>query len=232
MKKYYLHENNSQKGPFSYEELKSLNISTETFVWFDGLKTWQKASEIPELKDLFISIPPPFNPMREPSLTIPPPIYTETKPLEKTKSGNLYTILITLIILGIAAYLLYINNIPAPYSSTGVSNYTEKVQSLEETEKLEPAKFLTTTGTYRPNLLGNKFKVKIIVTNNAKTATFKDPVVRVTFLSKTNSVLRTEDFTFYEIFPPGSTKAINQKFQVIENMEKLDWMVVSAGTIN
>jgi hypothetical protein len=133
--------------------------------------------------------------------------------------------------LGLAGYLIYVNNKPKPYSGSGVSNFTEKVQSLEDTEKSQPAKFLTASGTYRPNLLGNKFKVAIYVINNAKTATFKDPVIRVSFLSKTNSLLKTEDFTLYEVIGPGQSKTINKKFDVFNDLVKLGWDVVSAKSV-
>lgn len=60
MKKYYIIINNKQEGPFAIEELKS-KINLETFVWYEGLEKWIKAKEIPELKNVFVQSPPPFN---------------------------------------------------------------------------------------------------------------------------------------------------------------------------
>ncbi len=61
MKKYYLHDGISQQGPHDLYELKSKNILPDTPVWFDTLKGWTPAGRIDELKELFTSVPPPFN---------------------------------------------------------------------------------------------------------------------------------------------------------------------------
>ena len=60
IKKYYIYKDNQQKGPYSFEELKDLNISRDTMIWYEGLETWIKALEVEELKEIFKSIPPPI----------------------------------------------------------------------------------------------------------------------------------------------------------------------------
>lgn len=47
---YYL-DGSAKKGPYSKEELKELNLNTETLVYSDKWKNWQKIKEIPELLD-------------------------------------------------------------------------------------------------------------------------------------------------------------------------------------
>lgn len=65
MKTYYYSINNKQIGPVSFEELRG-KIKPDTKIWFEGLSDWKKASEIPELNDLYIKstqngkIPPPL----------------------------------------------------------------------------------------------------------------------------------------------------------------------------
>ena len=61
MKKYYLHSNNETFGPFDLEELKARNVTEKTPVWFVGMEHWKTAGEIPELKSLFLAIPPPIS---------------------------------------------------------------------------------------------------------------------------------------------------------------------------
>lgn len=45
---YYL-EGIEKKGPFSKQELKDLNLNTETLVYSDEWKSWQKIKELPDL---------------------------------------------------------------------------------------------------------------------------------------------------------------------------------------
>ena len=60
MQKYFIHKDNKPHGPFSIEELKSENITSDSMIWFEGAEDWQKASEIKELNELIKSIPPPL----------------------------------------------------------------------------------------------------------------------------------------------------------------------------
>lgn len=56
MRKYYLCKGEDNFGPFSFEELKSYDITGETMVWFIGLDSWTMAKDVPELKPLFSSV--------------------------------------------------------------------------------------------------------------------------------------------------------------------------------
>ncbi|MBK7799827.1 MAG: DUF4339 domain-containing protein [Saprospiraceae bacterium] len=60
MKKYFYIKNEKELGPFDLEELKSEKIKRDTLVWFQGIKDWTKASNVPELDELFIYLPPPL----------------------------------------------------------------------------------------------------------------------------------------------------------------------------
>jgi TonB family protein len=53
MKKYFLHINEQTTGPFSPDELRTMNITSSTKVWFEGLDGWKNAGKIPELNYLF-----------------------------------------------------------------------------------------------------------------------------------------------------------------------------------
>tara|TARA_B100000676_G_C17624151_1_gene603208 strand:+ start:23 stop:541 length:519 start_codon:yes stop_codon:yes gene_type:complete len=60
MKKYFYIKEGVRSGPFDLEDLKSEEVKRETLVWFQGIKDWKKASEIKELDELFIHVPPPL----------------------------------------------------------------------------------------------------------------------------------------------------------------------------
>ncbi len=50
---YYVVINDEQQGPFSIEELAQMGITPETEVWTDGMDDWVKATDVPELRNLF-----------------------------------------------------------------------------------------------------------------------------------------------------------------------------------
>lgn len=51
---YYIVVNDQQQGPFSKEDLRVRNISRDTLVWRAGMPDWVKATDLPELSDIFI----------------------------------------------------------------------------------------------------------------------------------------------------------------------------------
>ena len=69
MKEYYYEEKGEQKGPVSLEGLKGRVVS-DTRIWREGLQDWVEAKNLPELKDLLISVPPLLN-RNTPPLLIP-----------------------------------------------------------------------------------------------------------------------------------------------------------------
>jgi hypothetical protein len=60
MKAYFLHDGNQKTGPFTFEELQQKGVEASSLIWFDGLSTWTKAGEIPELSELLLKSPPPL----------------------------------------------------------------------------------------------------------------------------------------------------------------------------
>ncbi|MDQ3112095.1 MAG: DUF4339 domain-containing protein [Bacteroidota bacterium] len=55
MKKYFIHINGSNVGPYSFEDLRSMRIQKTTPVWYDGLGNWKDAGDVSELRALFSS---------------------------------------------------------------------------------------------------------------------------------------------------------------------------------
>lgn len=76
MQKYFLNDGSGQQGPFSLEELKDKNLLPTTPIWYDGLEKWTTAGELPELKDILVHMPPPFEASKpavtETPVTTPP----------------------------------------------------------------------------------------------------------------------------------------------------------------
>lgn len=59
---YYVAVNNQPTGPFDKNTLSQMAISgtltKESLVWKNGMNNWEKASNVKELTDLFVQIPP------------------------------------------------------------------------------------------------------------------------------------------------------------------------------
>ncbi|RTY86176.1 DUF4339 domain-containing protein [Flavobacterium sp. RSP15] len=60
MIKFYVLDNNQQKGPFSENELKSMLLTNDTLVWREEMENWDYAKNIEELKIFINSTPPPI----------------------------------------------------------------------------------------------------------------------------------------------------------------------------
>ncbi|MDE6076772.1 MAG: DUF4339 domain-containing protein, partial [Muribaculaceae bacterium] len=49
---YYLIINETQRGPFAFEQLAAQGLNPDMLVWRAGLPDWTRASELPELFEL------------------------------------------------------------------------------------------------------------------------------------------------------------------------------------
>ena len=63
-KKYFIAEDDEQKGPFSFNELKEMGISKTTLIWKEGFDDWSEAGKIEKLQSL-LKITPPKLPKSE-----------------------------------------------------------------------------------------------------------------------------------------------------------------------
>lgn len=63
---YYVHLNGEQKGPFTLDQLRDIEIKEETMVWRSDLPNWVAAATLEELRPFFIVPPQPVVPPIEP----------------------------------------------------------------------------------------------------------------------------------------------------------------------
>jgi hypothetical protein len=126
-------------------------------------------------------------------------------------------------ILGYYAFNTYQSNASAP-------SYQNQVQRVEDIERQDPLKFLKVSGNYNENFWGNKYKINCTIENLATVAQYKDVTIRITYFTKTNSVLATEDRTFYEYFPPTSSKDVQMKVPTYYNANRIELSIVQAKT--
>ncbi len=239
MKKFYLHNGEEQQGPFDIEELKT-KISKDTPIWHEGLSDWTTADNIDELSGFFKkTTPPPFK-----TKQLPPSINKQTEQSKTNKStsaalvlkkksnvGKNVVIVAVVLFVVFGGYSIFNNTNSDDGFGTGDDTYQEKVMTVEEIERATPTDFLSATGKYSLNFWGDKFKVKVIITNKATVATYKDALIRITYYSKTETSLGSKDYTIYEIFPPTSTKTVELKIDNFKDVSSLGWDVIQATAI-
>lgn len=154
-----------------------------------------------------------------------PPRNTNT---HKNRRNILTAIFVSsIVLLGVYFAIPFINNFIEEKNDAGES-YHKKVMTIEETERSQPTKFLSSSGTYKENFWGDKFKINCRITNSATVATYKDAVIKVTYYTKTKTVLGSNNFTIYETFPPNSTKTIDIEVESYKNVNSIGWEVINA----
>jgi len=224
MKKYYLHNGTEQDGPFYISQLKKKGITRETEVWYEGLSDWTKADQIEELKELFEQSPPQIPPIKQQETEQTDQI--DTKPKKSFLGKNLIKLgLIAIGILGVFAFFfMFTTNSP----KSDPSNYQKPKMTIEETENSNPKQFLSVEGEYNESFWGNKFKVKGIITNRASKADYKDIIIQIKYYSKTKSVIGSEEYTIYEVFPPNQEKAFKLDAEKYKDVASIKLNIIGA----
>ena len=100
MKIYYVHNGSEQEGPFTLNELRTKNLTTDTPIWYEGLSGWTIAEKVYELKDMFstsVQVPDGV------AQTFPPDFYSETKKRSPRKIVFYVFLILIIIIIGFVA---------------------------------------------------------------------------------------------------------------------------------
>ncbi len=227
MKKYYLHDGSNQLGPFDIDDLKNRNVIKSTPVWYEGLSDWTTADQIEALRDIFSkATPPPFSSA--------PSVPTQVMPKKKNSVGTF------LQLLGVAGAILIVTMVVKANMGDGdnvqpetvTQTNEEKVMTVEEIERSEPTKFLTAEGKYNENFWGDKIRLRGIIRSTATVASFKDVVLRVTYLTKTKTKLGSNDHNIYDNFPPHSEVKFDLKVDNYKDVNSIECDVVQATAIN
>jgi hypothetical protein len=109
----------------------------------------------------------------------------------------------------------------------GDKNYENSKESIEKIEQKNPVKFITVEGEKKKNLIGQTV-VNADVHNNAKMVTYKDVDVKISFYSKTGTVLEEDHETVYENIAPGTSVHFKSKFFTPKGTDSISFKVVEA----
>lgn len=110
--------------------------------------------------------------------------------------------------------------------------YQEQKMSIEEMESANPVQFLTADGKYNESFWGTELKIDGKISNTATVASYKDVVLKVTFYSKTNSVIGKKEYTIYEIIPPNRIIPFKLNIKNYKDVSSIGWEVVRATAIS
>ncbi len=246
MKSYFIRQDNKPQGPYSIDQLKEMKLKPTVLVWVEGLKQWIKALEIPELQQELFSPAPQFAAHVSPAAVNNGVLRSRKKYFALLK--NLKTIL-AVIALIIATLLLIELKRSKPRSATAKNESVETSAALNQTslsqatkassqakkddrqlEMGNPAAYIKSEISWRKNLVGNVV-LEGTLRSVATLATFKDPVLLVTWLSKSNENLGSKQYTVDKELKAGETITFKIKVSAPSKIGDVRATVVSATAV-
>lgn len=232
MRKYFIHNGEIENGPFDIEQLKTMQIKSETPIWYEGLQNWTVTGNVEELKSILISTstPPKFEKFAQQNTNVNPPSYTKpyyenNQNFEQKKSKTLRNVLIGVGVLALIFIVLSIatNNSKPTYNENGeISGAdTSAVAVDDENDRINEELTIknrnyrnnieqyvgANTNRYSYNELGGISNLDIIVTNN--TEYLLDEVnVNVDYIKDNGGIYKSEIVTIYNI-PAKQDKSVS-----------------------
>jgi PBP1b-binding outer membrane lipoprotein LpoB len=107
--------------------------------------------------------------------------------------------------------------------------YEQTKETLEETEKENPKRFLTVSGQDKKNLI-RQTVIKGTISNNAKVVSYKDVDVELSFFSKTGALLEKDHEVIYETIAPGNTADFKTKYYAPKGTDSVALKILGART--
>ncbi len=129
--------------------------------------------------------------------------------------------------LGLSMILLISCDDKENYDVKRDNNYETNKAGLEEKEKKNPAAFLTVTGGQRKNLI-KQTVVRGKLYNNARIVTYKDVNLKLSFYSKTGTVLEEDIETIYDNITPGGSISFKSKYFAPKGTDSVGLQVITA----
>ena len=107
--------------------------------------------------------------------------------------------------------------------------YEQTKETLEQTEKKNPKRFLSVEGTDKKNLL-RQTVIKGTITNSATVASFKDIDVELSFYSETGALLLRDHEVVYKVIAPNSSEDFKYKTYAPKGSDSVAMKIASAKT--
>ena len=113
------------------------------------------------------------------------------------------------------------------YDINSSKNYESNKLNLEQIEKKSPSKFLVADGERKNNILGQSV-VKGQIKNSAKIVSYKDVDVKISFFSKTGTLLEVAHEIVYETIAPGNSRKFKSKFFTPKGTDSVAFSIAGA----
>jgi hypothetical protein len=110
-------------------------------------------------------------------------------------------------------------------------SYETAKKDMLKSEQKNPRNFLVVEGHDNRNFLGQTV-IKGKITNSASVAVFKDVNLKLSFYSKTQALLETDNETVFEVLSPGQTKNFKTKYFAPKGTDSVALTVLSAKIVN
>ena len=111
----------------------------------------------------------------------------------------------------------------------GKDKYEQTKETLGETEKKNPKRFLSVDGYKRRNLI-RETVVKGTITNKATVASFKDIDVEISFYSETGALLLKDHEVVYKVVAPNSSEDFKYKTFAPKGTDSVSMIIAGAKT--
>jgi type IV pilus biogenesis protein CpaD/CtpE len=105
--------------------------------------------------------------------------------------------------------------------------YEQTKETLAETEKKNPVRFLSVEGHDKKNLLGQTV-VKGTLTSKATVSSYKDVEIELSFYSKTGTLLEKDIETIFETIAPGKDADFKTKYFAPKGTDSVALKVMGA----
>ena len=113
--------------------------------------------------------------------------------------------------------------------ANGKDKYEQTKETLEQSERKNPKRFLSVEGSDKKNLIGQTV-IKGTITNKATVASFKDVDVELSFYSKTGALLQRDHEVIYETIAPGNTASFKTKYFAPKGTDSVGLKILGAKT--
>lgn len=232
MRKYFIHNGETENGPFDIEQLKTMQIKSETPIWYEGLQNWTIAGNVDELKSIIptTSTPPKFENFAQQNTNVNPPTFNKTNPnnsseKEPKKKNILGNILFGI---GVVGAIFIVGSLAIAYfsqpseaeeqlmniQSDSIVKEDERARiNAQNTEKNKNYRnnwqdyISVSTNQYSYYEIGGIENLQIIATNKTEYK-IDEITVNVCYEIDNGNCYKTEEITIYNI-PAKSQKSEN-----------------------
>ena len=115
-------------------------------------------------------------------------------------------------------------------AETEKQSYELTKESLHRKEKKNPQNFLSVDGHNRHNIIG-QMVIRGSISNKASVASYKDIDIKLSFYSKTGTLLETDKETVYEVIKPGESKDFKTKYFAPKGSDSVSFEVLAAKVV-